>query len=93
MPPGTAENTTANCQSEIDKLEQEKRYIALTGFQLLIVTVGAIILLEIWTRLRPGHDSFKRTDEDSESDHLVNIVQLRIRHEIEKQVCSVQSTS
>ena len=46
-------NLTKSCTANVDKLENEKRHIAMTAFQLIIVTVGAIVILEIWIKIRP----------------------------------------
>jgi len=48
----------------------------------MVVTVGAIMFIELWNKLRPISDTRKSEDDDSDT---VNIVQLRIQHEIEKQ--------
>jgi len=75
-------NCTESCAGELKQLQQDKRYIAITAFQLMVVTVGAIMFIELWNKLRPISDTRKSEDDDSDT---VNIVQLRIQHEIEKQ--------
>ena len=49
----------------------------------MVVTIGAIMFIELWNKLKPISDTRKSEEDDSDT---VNIVQLRIQHEIEKQV-------
>ena len=90
-----------NLTYERDTLLQEKRNVAMTGFQILIITFCIIIACEFNNRWRQGSqlsqlialkivvlDAYTNVMEHtSKTDPTVNIVQLRIKHEIEKQVC------
>jgi len=73
-----------NLTYERDSLLQEKRNVAMTGFQILLITFCIIIACEFNNRWR--QDAYTNVLENtSKTDPTVNIVQLRIKHEIEKQ--------
>lgn len=74
-----------NLTYERDSLLQEKRNVAMTGFQILLITFCIIIACEFNNRWRHKGDDRNVHEHTSKTDPTVNIVQLRIKHEIEKQ--------